>query len=770
MKFEEYSGKKCAIITDAGYIYSQDKKKKTKDKAIAAEWYGCKEDDLLLIQNGWGTTGVYFEEDATVPGAVKISYWKIKNCRPSDEEELSVERIGYFYLHNDGRVSYAVGCDPEHLDQPRRIRNRPYPANRDAGIETWWVDYCQNMCVMNREETWRGSPLGTQVIEMLKRQGFPMSVEAYTSWTIKLEDDRYTNFGTLADWIKYYPGKKKAEETKEFKSLREEGVLEPLKEDTWIKVERTKEGVLVRMKELIGYGGKEVSELEKFRYLFTQKGTCSRQYYDSSDMKWHTDHSKETYYFYDTFRTACKKHKDENWLEGELKDLFIDNKKFKYLNDFINKYANELFCYLPKDGVYNYTGIIEFLRLYNKYPAFIDTMIKLGYFEDMVVQETETKATKTKYKYIDLYHFERIFSKRYGQSLLNQKQKDFFSALDANKFQWKVVRNLIKNYDEEDKEIKKHYTKKQWTGCCLKVFAGVYRFFCEEGAYRSLKEVPDNEFLEFIEVGKQIFKDRLEHPMRFKKATGGYNSYCDSDDSILCDLWEVIGRRTHAFINQSQNEAVTHIDQYLPLKIYRKAFKEGVDVILYSDYLSMRQSCCRYKSLGFDEKDWPEFPAMKDIKKFHDRITELHNEYRVQWAEKEESERNKMWHDRIKKEHLLKFEYEEGDRCIMLPKNLVDLIHEGQKLSHCVGSYTSSVAQGLETILFLRKVAEKETPYMTVDIYYDKKSKDWKMRQCHGYRNCDPAPEDVEFLKKWAVKNNVDEKTIKDKTGMLCAL
>ena len=782
MKFEEYTGKKVTIITDAGFIYGPDKKQRTRDKAKAATWFDCKEDELILIGSyPWTYSAVYFEEDPNVPGAVKASYWNITNSRPKDNKKLSIEFIGFFYIHNNGMLSYAVGCE-EAPSKPKRIRKRPAPLTRAENV--WWWDYCQNMGCLNSQEVWRGNNLPKSVENILEGQGF---IEYTASnWTHPLKN---INYGQLADWIAHYPYNLNTSKTKEFINLEKSDIFTPLAEDVWAKVENTPEGVLIRLRD-IGESYSDNNYIvrdEHLRILFTNKGTCSRQVKVGN--KWESDNRKRTYEFYRIF-AYIKQSKGQGKLEGELKDLFANNKKFKYLNDWINKYSDELFNYQTK-GESNYwctNGIIEFLRLYNNYPAFIDTLIKLGYLDAILIEENkeyvwdnsarQTVATGLTWKELGIHGFEQLFNGYPLRSaLLSKKKKDFFSTIHINKFQWKVVRNLINNYNENYAELNGGPCSKEgWIMKCLSIFSNLYRFFIykdgyrvEEPKYKEVKDIPDNEFLMYIEVSKELAKDRRDNIENYNKAIGRSWS-SDRKINMFELLWADIRNNEYEF--GERQGFVEHIDQYTPLKIFRKAYKGGYSISAIRDYCSMRAQCMRYIRLGFNPTDWPEIPKLEQAEKFHDRLTELYNAYRMQEAEKEESERQIKWEERIKKEKLLNFEYEEDDDnlCMILPKKIVELITEGQRLSHCVGSYTRSVAEGRETILFLRKKEAKNTPYMTVDIAYNKDSKMWQMRQCHGFRNCDPTHEDVEFLKKWGAKNNVDLATIQEHTGALCAL
>lgn len=124
------------------------------------------------------------------------------------------------------------------------------------------------------------------------------------------------------------------------------------------------------------------------------------------------------------------------------------------------------------------------------------------------------------------------------------------------------------------------------------------------------------------------------------------------------------------------------------------------------------------------------------------------------------------WRDKLRKALAWKGD----DLGIFVPESLSELTYEGSELRHCVGSYKREVAQGLEGILFLRKLSSPDVPYYTIDVVKGEDGK-YRVRQCHGKCNCQPTPEIIDALDKWADDTgNVDAHSIKDSYGALCAL
>lgn len=88
---------------------------------------------------------------------------------------------------------------------------------------------------------------------------------------------------------------------------------------------------------------------------------------------------------------------------------------------------------------------------------------------------------------------------------------------------------------------------------------------------------------------------------------------------------------------------------------------------------------------------------------------------------------------------------------VMLPPHTAgEIVAEGHKLHHCVGTYVESVARGACAILFVRKVKAKKTPFYTVEV------RDGRIVQARGNNNCAPTPEVKQFLDAWEKKKLLD--------------
>ena len=167
----------------------------------------------------------------------------------------------------------------------------------------------------------------------------------------------------------------------------------------------------------------------------------------------------------------------------------------------------------------------------------------------------------------------------------------------------------------------------------------------------------------------------------------------------------------------------------------------------YKDYLRMRKWLINW---DIDVSSFSQFPIEQNIRKFHDNISLMYN--RIYALKRQESLQNK--NNNYLEKHYPKacnFEYHNNDYSIIACKNLSDLIIEGSELHHCVASYTDSVADGHEYILFLRKNNSLDTPYFTIDILPNK-----KVRQIHGKNNCNITDDIKSFIQEWANIYNLD--------------
>lgn len=113
---------------------------------------------------------------------------------------------------------------------------------------------------------------------------------------------------------------------------------------------------------------------------------------------------------------------------------------------------------------------------------------------------------------------------------------------------------------------------------------------------------------------------------------------------------------------------------------------------------------------------WPE-----DLQAAHDQATQ-------EFANRQAREKRKQ-RAAFMKERRLKYEFELDGLRIVFPATGAAIRREGQVLGHCVGGYAERHLNGVTTILFLRRSARPDEPYVTIEMDGN------QIRQIHGYKN-----------------------------------
>lgn len=104
--------------------------------------------------------------------------------------------------------------------------------------------------------------------------------------------------------------------------------------------------------------------------------------------------------------------------------------------------------------------------------------------------------------------------------------------------------------------------------------------------------------------------------------------------------------------------------------------------------------------------------------------------------------------EEILQEMKPRLEYQSGDYMIIVPERLVDITTEGAALHHCVGTsdrYFERIRNHETYICFLRKAAEPDVPYYTIEV-----EPGGTVRQHRGYLDEEPEIELVKpFIREW---------------------
>lgn len=141
--------------------------------------------------------------------------------------------------------------------------------------------------------------------------------------------------------------------------------------------------------------------------------------------------------------------------------------------------------------------------------------------------------------------------------------------------------------------------------------------------------------------------------------------------------------------------------------------------------------------------------SYSDIVRLHDTLLAIQQrelaDMQAARDEKKRREREEMQKKfkKLQKERIEKFDYENDEFCIRVPRELKEIEDEGIYLHHCVATYENKHARGETTILFLRRKENEEESFYTIEINSNN-----EVVQIHGMCNrwLGNNPEAVPFV------------------------
>lgn len=155
------------------------------------------------------------------------------------------------------------------------------------------------------------------------------------------------------------------------------------------------------------------------------------------------------------------------------------------------------------------------------------------------------------------------------------------------------------------------------------------------------------------------------------------------------------------------------------------------------------------ENLGLDINN-PVILMPKDLHKQHDKRTKAWSAILEERKRKDAEAREAKRYDAVRR----KYAFELNGLCIVAPKSTFDIIAEGKALGHCVGGYAGRHANGVLTILFLRRASSPDKSLVTIEMRGN------QLQQIHGYKNereaCVDNPDQLppseiykDFLEAW---------------------
>ena len=197
-------------------------------------------------------------------------------------------------------------------------------------------------------------------------------------------------------------------------------------------------------------------------------------------------------------------------------------------------------------------------------------------------------------------------------------------------------------------------------------------------------------------------------------------------------------KMTWLLVRMSPEQAVNYIERQRRESYKGSSPKQVIDQ--YQDYMNM----C--KKLNKDTND-PMIYKARELKRRHDECVVEIERREADIKASEYSERYPEA-EGVLKEIKEKFSYTGEEYFIRVPEKIIDIVLEGRFLHHCAGAtdrYFDRIKDHETYICFLRKTAEPDTPFYTIEV-----EPGGTIRQHRGMYDEEPDIEKIKpFLREW---------------------
>lgn len=143
------------------------------------------------------------------------------------------------------------------------------------------------------------------------------------------------------------------------------------------------------------------------------------------------------------------------------------------------------------------------------------------------------------------------------------------------------------------------------------------------------------------------------------------------------------------------------------IKFQNWVIKQKVEMKDYRDYIKL------LTDIGV-EISGKSILLPSNFQSAHDKATEIYNKLQQEKKAREARQQQEMYMERL--DTLMKLEAQIDNFKFVIPKELEELIQEGYKLNHCVGTYIDRVASGETTIIFVRSVEHPQDSLYTLEV------------------------------------------------------
>lgn len=263
--------------------------------------------------------------------------------------------------------------------------------------------------------------------------------------------------------------------------------------------------------------------------------------------------------------------------------------------------------------------------------------------------------------------------------------------------------------------------------------------------------------IEYLQkIGNRILSDNI---MFTSKLPYGKDYYSTADMTIITRNWlkshKSLLKNSDKTFNEIMIELylqkrnikmIDNIDRLIHYKQLKKLPKE-IKLNKFINYLEEQKFSFDYYLDYIYMLQELETPLTSDLVVFPKNLTKAHDDL-VQVIGKLERELEEKEYEKRQKA-LQKYEQEIDEFVFLVPKDLQEIVNEGNALHHCVGGkyYLNNHTKGNTNIIFIRQKDEVEKPYFTLEY------KNQHVAQVQGKYNRETVPNDLQkAINKWEDK------------------
>lgn len=759
------------------YTYTNSvTKESTHDIKVAKTWFPGG-DPLWLPENKNQTVGIWINSRKD---HIEVEVW-YNNCISRKEiNDWKQPKEAGFWLYPDGSIS--------HFWKGKYFNNRTFEEKRmtyhsfDCRF-TELLSAQYNLVDLRSTKIEDGTrdrfSLSDYSLRLIKKAGFTGSCWTWGSDTNR----RIEKVWDLFNLIHY---KQKTEISKKGTSLQEQ--IEAIPFDINHPVTKMNGGLLIRVpcvqevyrdsfNILSGYRyGCYDSKLQDIRINETAriwiKDDCSEIVCFNSihlGANWTTCNASEVNFPHYTNESLTQREYDKEW-SPEQNARYRDSMAACIIA--MKNIVSEIKANLPQLAYYKeeldsaeWAELWSFINALKKAPSLIDTMIKSNY-KALLKRDNYSYYNHSRW---DLEKILRIFGVTLSE-YKERKGKKLWNNLKITKEQF--------HYALQNMSIAEHLFNNLKTATIAKPATIGIPMFNKEKVYKSGDIVQSQGFMYKLPEGYDcvrvapIFQFPLNGVNPWEIVLYPQDSFGTIISNIPMKYIEVLGSIYNNIIGRCNEYAIKQMifPRNKPVSFYEVEIflKRGLNLSTLYDYWNILENISYYNG---NVNNWERIPhSQEELQQLHDeaniRLGLIREEYNQRWAERQrqdEATRAAKYKKYLKM--LQDFSKEDDNFTVVIPQTLSEIVDEGAAMHHCVGSYTSRVAEGETFVFFLRKKENPQQCYVTFNIVPAERKRTncthkWCMDQAFASHDRKPEKEAIDFIRQWTEEKDVEFSTI----------